>query len=458
MKIKTSNIFFTTFCFISFVVYFFCFIIDPLRFWVEAYLSSLFIIIVYLYIRRENYFTVSYLVIALNLIGITIPLIPYFYFYSGDINNYLLKSIYLHSWGIILFIGCLLTFTPSFEDIKLEHKDFQIEAWDYFFRINKYVFYLTMPLVFILLLISGAWKVYINEQTSFSRISDLKGLGPLLLFSFINVLSSSLYIVQLFNCERKIKGILLFILTITINNVGYGRGPLILMLCIFLFFYGITNKFSFKVIIGIIFAGGLLVSAQLLRALGRASELQNQILGTSLKFSGDFPEVVNTAALMEYLHNRDYFGGSILWGNLWYYIPRALYGAKPQVFGGLELNVAVFPDLYLGKSGGSTTTFGIYGTLFSICGIGGLLVFIIILAYLIGVVENNVLKWIKKPQPNFFFIFSLTTLSYVQIIHREAFLGLFNSFNQAIFYFIFYLFTKQVLIKGNSRKNQLKQG
>lgn len=431
-------IFFIIFC-VSFCGY----MVSIENYWTISYETTIIVCLIYLYIRRENYFTVSWLVIVMNLIGITLPIFPSLFFFD-EVNDSIKKAIYIHSWGIILFIICILFQTPSFKHHKVDTEKLKSNEWDVFFSVNKVVYFSTIPLVILLLIVSGAWKVYSGlEESGFSRVADLKGLGPMIIFSYINVLSGSFWGMSLFLKKNTFSAIFLLIFTIFINNIGYGRGNIITMLCVLFFFFGIRQRFSFKVPLVMLMTGFIIVFSQMLRSSGEQS-YDTKLLEMLLKFSGDFPEVVNTSALIEYLKHSNYFGGNIIWGNLWYYIPRTLYTGKPDSYGGLELTANIFPDMFSGKEG-STTTFGIYGTLFSVYGVPSVIVGIIFLAALLGQFEKKVITWIAQPKPNILLIYYVIFMGFTQILHREGFLAIFNSFNQCLLYYIYYSLIKYVI-------------
>jgi hypothetical protein len=273
----------------------------------------------------------------------------------------------------------------------------------------------------------------------------MRGLGPLLFFSYANVFCAGLIIVNKLSLKKYFFAFIFFLITILINNIGYSRGQIILLSSFILFYYSIVGVFNYKTLIYLLIGGIFLIALQLLR-LGYAADA-NFVVGTLFGiFLGDFPEIVNTSHVIEYFEYNDFIGSTVILGNLWYYIPRALYEAKPTAFAGTLLNIMVFPDMYLGDDGGSTTTFGLFGITYAVYGLISVLFLSIIFAYMLRRIDILYLNWLSLPVPSFFFFFYINLIGSIQVLHREGFLAIFGAFNQAILIMLFMFICKFIYI------------
>jgi hypothetical protein len=425
------------------------FYILPFVYWTYCYISALACGTIFLVRRRESFFTLSSIFIVLSIIGLTLAVGPSLFFDVGVID--LRLSIYLNSLGIIFFVAAALLASP-YRVLRFATgwRALEKPAWLVFFKVNWRIFLFTLPGVLLVITLSGGWSVFSMslQDSGFDRTASLKGMGPLMIFSSLNVLSGILCGIGLWVRGWKIVSILFVFSLITLNSFTYGRGNLIALVTICLTFYGLSRGFSLKAIAAILFSGVGIVLLQVLRAFGSDKEDYgySSILVLLNKFAGDFDTVINTSQLIDYVEQNDYFGMYHIWSTVYQFIPRFVFPDKPQFFADVYINSLIFPGVYLGAEGGTTFTFGVVGVWYAVAGMATMIFGMVLQAVLMGGAERIFLsRAVRSSKPNFRFVVYLILVSQVVIMYRVGFYPFMNAILLIIFYYTYYQLLKRTV-------------
>lgn len=408
---------------------------SPLEYWGHCYVISIVVGLGFLFHFRTSYFTISYVFVVLQIIGLTLAIAPFLFF--GVIELDIRNSIFINSLALLIFVALALIILPK-KAPSLETKLLILSSsWKEFFKINTQMFFISLPFVLLAIVISGGYRAYGGlEDSGFDRIASLKGLGPLMIFSFLNTFCGGLMAIKMFFQGKRFLAMLFVVSFLLINGFTYGRGNMISVFFFFYVFLGLRSKMSFKLILSFLVIGIIVVMLKLLRSSFEGES--DLALWFLMQFWGDFDSVVNTQHLLEFINDFGYPGFYHIWSSLFNYIPRALFPDKPQYFGILYLNDLVFPGLYLGAEGGTNLNFGFAGTLYSAAGMITLILGIFLIAVSLGYFERLLIVWSSLAQPDMKIIVYLIAISNVVILYREGLYAILNLAFYALCYFIVY--------------------
>lgn len=419
----------------------------PIDYWVHCYISALVCGVIFLVRRRKSFFMLSSVFIALFIVGLTLAISPFLFF---DVDALDLRlSIYINSLALIIFVAiALLVSPPRAARLVAGGAALTTPPWLSFFKVNRRIFLFTLPGVLLAITLSGGWAVFSAglQNSGFDRTGSLKGLGPLMIFSSLNVLSGVLYGIGLWLRNQKIASVLFLFALITLNSFTYGRGNLITLVMICMTFYGLSNGYSLKAL-AMLFAGGVgIVSLQALRAIGVESEDYGYSFQLNFinKFAGDFDTVINTSLLIDYIQQNGYLGIYHIWSTVYQFVPRFVFPDKPHFFADVYINSLIFPDVYLGAEGGTTFTFGAVGVWYAVAGIATMIFGLILQAVLMGGAERILLnRSLRNSEPNFNFVAYLILVSQVVIMYRVGFYPFMNAILLISLYYISYTVMKR---------------
>jgi hypothetical protein len=423
------------------------FYISPFDYWSYCYISALVCGVFFLVRRRESFFTLSSIFIAFFIVGLTLSVAPFMFFGVDALD--LRLSIYLNSIGLIFFIATALIASP-FRAARFIAAGGVLEtkAWLAFFKVNRRIFLFTLPGVLLVITLSGGWKVFSLglQDSGFDRTGSLKGMGPLMIFSSLNVLSGILYGIGLWARGRKIISIFFVFILMILNSFTYSRGSLITLVMISLTFYGLSRGFSLRALTTLFFGGVGIVLLQAMRAWG----VENEDYGYSPlliflnKFAGDFDTIITTSQLIDYVKQNDYLGVYHIWSTIYQFVPRFAFPDKPHFFADVYINSLIFPGVYLGAEGGTTFTFGVVGVWYAVAGMGTMIFGILLQALLMGGAERIFLnRSVRSNEPNFRFVAYLILISQVVIMYRVGFYPFMSAVMLILFYCMFYQLLKR---------------
>lgn len=447
MSVSRFDLALSAIIFLLGLFYVFEFYNSPFDYWSYCYLSALVGGVFFLVRRRESFFTLSSIFTALFIVGLTLAVAPFLFFGVDALD--LRLSIYLNSIGLIFFVATALIASP-FRAARFFAAAAMLEtqAWLAFFNVNRRIFLFTLPGVLLVITLSGGWKVFslALQDSGFDRTGSLKGMGPLMIFSSLNVLSGILYSIGLWVRGRKTISILFSFILIILNSFTYGRGNLITLVMISLTFYGLSRGLSLRALTTLFFGGVGIVLLQAMRALGVENEdygYSSQLIFIN-KFAGDFDTVMNTSQLIDYVKQNGYIGTYHIWSTIYQFVPRFVFPDKPQFFADVYINSLIFPGVYLGAEGGTTFTFGVVGVWYAVAGMGTMIFGILLQAVLMGGAERIFLnRPVRSNEPNFRFVVYLILISQVVIMYRVGFYPFMSAIMLILFYYMLYQLLKR---------------
>lgn len=418
------------------------FYISLVDFWVYCYILALVCGVFFLVRRRESFFLLSSIFIALFMVSLTLAVAPFLFFNNDPID--LRSSIYLNSIGLIFFIATALIVSPcNAPRLFRVGSGLDQKYWLAFFKINRRIFLFSLPGVFLVITLTGGWNVFSMglQDSGFDRVGSLVGMGPLMIFSSLNVLSGTLYLIGLWVRGRMIVSISFGLGLILLNSFTYGRGSLITLVMIILTFYGLSRGFSLRTFIALFLCGAGIVFLQIMRTLGidNVDYGYSPLLTFLNRFSGDFDTVISTSHLIDYVKENDYLGWYHIWSTIYQFLPRFFFPDKPQFFADIYINSLIFPGVYLGREGGTTFTFGVVGVWYAVTGMATMIFGVLLQALLMGASERIFLYrslWNKKP--NISFVFYLMLISQVVIMYRVGFYPFMSAVMLILIYYVLY--------------------
>lgn len=420
----------------------------PLEYWWYCYGAALACGSGFLVWRRRSFFTLSSVFVVLCLIGLTLPVVPFLFFGVDALD--LRRSIYVNSLGLIFFVAMALLASPSTAPRWQGDAFLTTPEWTAFFAANRRIFWITIPGVLLAITLSGGWQAYLGlDEGGFDRIASLKGMGPLMIFSFVNVFSAGFYAIWLWTKDRAVVAMSLVVFTTLLNGFTYGRGNLIMISMMFLTFYGLRQGFSLKALLVTLIAGIGIVLLKVTRiGMGVDSGPEvSPLLAFSMQFAGDFDPVNNVAQLIDYVSTNGYPGFYHIWSTILIYVPRVLFPGKPQDIGGVHLTTLVFPGVYLGAEGGTTFTFGAVGVWYAVAGMTTMVCGLVLQSVVLGVMERIFVSWSQIcRRPTAGMVVYLLAIGQVIIMYREALYPLVNVVFYFACYWIMYLIVKMRLI------------
>lgn len=387
--------------------------------WQDCYLFSLAAALAYLLGNRQNIFSVSALLVLISFIAHTAPAIPYLYFGMQPVDSFD-TSLFINSYGLLVLV-CVCTLRAPQGPIRIANVTPEIrELWSGFVASAWKIFFLTLPFVFLTMYVSGGWKVYTGdlEPGDFSRTANFKGLGPLMIFTSLNVYSATAWTLSLLARRRWLAAAAVMVATVGLNGFSLGRGNLIFMAVVGALCWSLCFRITLRMLMLAALAGTGIVLLQLTR--GSGNEGPASALELFLAFSADFDSLNNTAHLVNYVKANGFPG--------WYHmatffldpVPRTLFPGKPHFIGILYLNDLVFPGLYRGAEGGSNFTFGIYGTWYAVAGMPTMIGGIAATALVTTWADALLARWARAPAPTTGLMFYLLLVGQIVILYRDG--------------------------------------
>lgn len=420
--------------------------------WLATYLITL---ILAVSVISENYnrlFLVGVLFIVINLVAITFPVIPYVIFFPPVVNFY--RSIELNSLGFLTMMFGWLLFAPQKRLVFNIQLAFKGDKWDKFANINKKLFLFSLPFVLVVLVISGGWRVLVFglANSGFDRVSSLQGAGPLMIFSYMLIYGATFFSLYLLFNERIRLAICILGFSVFVTGFTGGRGNLIWIFLVLFFFYGVFRGISLKAIALALGCGILIVLSHSLRA-SSDTPLGYQFpwyVVFFMNFAGDFDSVNNTAKMISYTDNGNYFGLYHIWSNILIYVPRFLFPDKPYELGGLYLDGILFPNVYKGAAGGTGYSFGYVATWFAVDGLLTMFIGCFFIGLIIGKLDDIQSKSMNNLYPKYSLFFYLFLLGQLIILYRDGVYAFMNVFIYLTIYLLFYKFIEGVFYANTS--------
>lgn len=191
--------------------------------WAYCYLSAIILGVSFLWMHRRNLISLNGIFVGISLIAITFPAVPYLLFGIEPLDSFN-SSIYINSLGLIYFLSLANIISPR-KTLYFPHSKMYIGPyWDKFVRINGLICIFTFPIVIIALTKAGAWGYLFGDRSGeYDRIASMKGLGPLMIFSVINVTSLFFWGCGRWISGKKIQVICIVIAVLFFNGFTGGR-------------------------------------------------------------------------------------------------------------------------------------------------------------------------------------------------------------------------------------------
>lgn len=425
-------------------------ILDSNNAWMSCYASAVVFSILYLWTHRRNLISLSGIFVGLSLIAITLPAVPYLIFELETAHGFY-ASLFLNSLGQIYFVTLALILVPIRSVHCVNSGLFAGHRWDHFVRINRAICLATLPFVLLAITEAGAWGYLLgNRSGDYDRISSMKGLGPLMVFSVVNMMALFFWVCGVWLQGRKWPSLVIAALFLFLNGFTGGRQNLIGFCLGFLIIYVALIGFNKKLFL-IIPAAGLLIIY--MKAL-RVSDVEVALdlpwyVNFFLQFAGDFDSLNNDSVLVEYTRDHGFFGFYHIWSNILIYLPRNLFPWKPHDLGGLYLNTYLFPGVYLGAEGGTGLAIGFQGIWYAAYGLSTLLLGNLLLAVTLSWADRRIYRKLHYSPPGVFLVAYIFLIGQSVIIYRDGFYAFLNA---GLYIGIFYLFFKiiQPTVKRNA--------
>ncbi|MCC2624725.1 MAG: hypothetical protein K0R14_598 [Burkholderiales bacterium] len=411
--------------------------------WVECYFSTIALALIFLWNSRNNLLTLSPIFVSIYLIAITFPVMPYFLFNIITVKL-LNESIFVNALGLMAYLSMAFYLFPI-KEIRYKEINYLTNAnWQTFFRVNRKIFIFTLPILLFVIIYSGGWRVFFlgfnAKESGFDRMTTLYGMGPLMIFSYLNVYSGTFLTIGYWARGEKIKAVMCALFFLTLNGFTGGRGNAIWFFMAILLFYGTQKKVTFKVALISLIAGLAIVLSKWLRSLDTSSGITLEYI--LFNFVGDFDSINNVSALLDYIKRTvGYPGFYHIWSDILIFVPRFLVPDKPYDVGGFYLNTLIFPGIYFGAQGGTGLSFGVAGILLAVSGITSLVIGCMLLGIVTCWFDKGLLKFVvNHNRPTSFLILYLMILGQVIVLYRD---GTYAFMNMLFFYICYrtvYLF------------------
>lgn len=416
--------------------------------WVSCYATAVAFSIIFLWTHRRNLISLNGIFVGLSLIAITLPSVPYLIFEFEPAPSFY-ASIYLHSLGQIYFVTLALLLAPNRPLYCADSNLFRGPRWAEFVRINRLICLLTLPFVFLAITAAGAWGYLLGDRTgSFDRISSLKGLGPLMIFSIINVMALFFWVSSIWLKGNKARALVIVALLLFINGFAGGRQNYISLFFSVLIISVAFNRYSKKNLFLIPVVGLAIIFQKIFRTTGDDLALDLPSYVTFfLHFAGDFDSLNNTSALIDYTRQNGFFGLYHIWSNVLVYLPRELFPWKPHDIGGLYLNTFLFPGVYLGAEGGTGLSIGFQGIWYAAYGLSTLILGNLLLVISLSWADRRIYKKLHRDAPSIFLVAYIFLLGQSIIIYRDGFYAFLNTFFYVGVYYIFYILIQSIVKK-----------
>ncbi|WDT80247.1 MAG: hypothetical protein MPW14_00080 [Candidatus Manganitrophus sp.] len=198
--------------FVSVVFLYHFFLTDMESYWFIGYGVALFGGVSYLIAARHYYYQVTYVFTLLQLIGLTLAIAPYLIYPDLELN--IRKAVYIHSIGLLVFLWLYTLMGLGTSEVKTDSKSMMDEKlWAQFFSANKGIFLLSLPGVLVAMVASGGWQAYagLSAEGGYDRVASMKGMGPLMIFSVLNVFSGFFVAYGFFQLKKYGKALLFIV-------------------------------------------------------------------------------------------------------------------------------------------------------------------------------------------------------------------------------------------------------
>lgn len=400
------------------------YVMDGASAWPQCYGLALICVFLYLWQFRRNLFSTTTIFVLLSVVAITFPVVPYLVF-DLEFGSYFYDSIYINTLGLYFFLAFAVLLSPTISPQANPKEFLKSVEWERFFKINQRICIFTFPFVLVAITVAGAWGALLSLQdSSFDRIASMKGLGPLMIFSVMNVVSAFFWAVGLFTRHKQLRAIALLLFILFVNGFTYGRGNLIFVFFGSLLFYLALRGVSLKVIIAAALGGIFIILLKVTRG-GEQLDLPWQLM-FFLHFAGDFDSLNNSVTLIEYTKQNGFFGLYHIWSNLLVYIPREIFPGKPHDLGGLYLNTFLFPGVYLGAEGGTGLALGFQGIWYAVAGLPSLVIGNLLLAWILCSCDRAFKRKVKIGKPSLMLIAYIMLIGQSIILYRDGFYAFMN--------------------------------
>lgn len=424
-------------------------VVENDKFWMSCYTSALVFSTLYLWTHRRNLISLSGLFVGISLIAITLPAVPYLVF-ELEARPGFHASIFLNSLGQIYFVTLALILSPSRSLYCLNSGMFVGQSWDRFVHINRIICLSTLPMVLIVISVAGGWGYLFGDRSgSFDRVASMKGLGPLMLFSVINVMALFFWVLALWLKGQKWRAVLIATLVLFLNGFTGGRQNLIGFLFASLLFHVALNGYKNKVLLYAIAAGLCIIFMKVFRVAEDSGLDFPWYVMFFLQFAGDFDSLQNDSVLVEYTTDYGFFGFYHIWSNIMVYLPRDLFPWKPHDLGSLYLNTYLFPGIYLGSEGGTGLALGFQGVWYAAYGLSTLALGNLILSVALGWADRRIYRKIHQHAPSVFVVAYIFIMGQSIIIYRDGFYVFLNAGVYVGFYYVIYKFIRS-MVKENA--------
>ncbi len=417
--------------------------------WIGCYATAIFLSLLFLRTHRHNLLSLSGIFVGLSLISITLPAAPYLLFEFEPTNGFY-ASIFLNSLGQIYFVTLALLLAPSRALYCPDSQLFQGTRWMQFVQANRLVCLTTFPLVLLAITQSGGWGYLFGDRSGeFDRIASLKGFGPLMIFSVINVMALFFWVSGVWLQGRKWIAFAFAAFFLFFNGFTGGRQNIISFFIGGLIIHIALSGFSKKTLLLIPLVGLSIVFMKAFRVSGVDNVLDMPwYVNFFLQFAGDFDSLNNDSSLVEYTRENGFFGFYHIWSSILIYLPRDIFPWKPHDLGGLYLNTYLFPGVYLGAEGGTGLAIGFQGIWFAAYGLITLLLGNFLLAISLGWADRHVYRRLHYSAPGLFLVAYIFLAGQSVIIYREGFYAFLNTGLYASIYFIFFKFSQSLVRKN----------
>lgn len=424
--------------------------------WVSCYVITVLLSLTFLWTHRHNLLSLSGIFIGLSLIAISLPAFPYLIFDLEPVSGFY-DSIYLNSLGQMFFVTLAFYLSPSKSLYKPETLLFKNTEWKKFTRINGKICLITLPIVILTITQAGAWGYLLGDRSGeFDRIASMKGLGPLMIFSVINMMALFFWACGNWLNGKKAKTIIIVILLLFINGFTGGRQNIIAFFLGALIIHIAISSLNKKTLFFIPAIGLLIVFMKMFRVTGPSDVAEFPwYIGLFLQFAGDFDSLNNVSTLVEYTHQHGFFGFYHIWSNILVYVPRELFPGKPHDLGVLYLNTYLFPGVYLGADGGTGLALGFQGVWYAVYGLPTLLLGNLLLALTLTWADRRFHRRLHHAKPGLFLVAYIFLIGQSVITYRDGFYSFLNAFLYVGIYYLILIFiqstTKQNATTSPSR-------
>lgn len=376
---------------------------------------------------------------GLSLIAITLPALPYLVFEFEPHPDFY-ASILLNSLGQLFFVTLLLFIAPS-RSLHCDNSQlFRGQRWASFAHTNGLLCLATFPFVLLAITMAGAWGYLLGDRSGdFDRIASMKGLGPLMIFSVINILALFFWASGTWLQGKKWRVFIVATLLLFLNGFTGGRQNIIFFFIGALIFHVALRGFSKKTLLSIVVIGFAIVFMKIFRVSDPGNNLEVPwFVSFFLHFTGDFDSLNNVSVLIEHVRENGFFGFYHIWSNILVYVPRELFPDKPHDLGGLYLNSYLFPGVYLGAEGGTGLALGFQGTWYAAYGLSTLLMGNLLLAVSFTWADRRIYRKVHQDAPGVFLMAYIFLIGQSVITYRDGFYSFMNTGLYICIYFVLF--------------------